>query len=103
VIPTITHLEVFLIDGIITNQDIKITKTTCFGLTLAIIRFHLEKLFCKIVIQLCKRALVLSSHHLCSLIRYRLTYSTAINEVLSIVFLLICSHIRHRKVFHNYC
>ena len=29
--------------------------TTCFGLTLAIIRFHLEKLFCKSVIKLGQR------------------------------------------------
>ena len=64
VIPSITQLEVFIIDVIIRNQDIKKLETTCFGLTLAIIRFHLEKLFCKSVIQLCKRALVLSSHHL---------------------------------------
>ena len=56
VIPSITQLEVFLIDVIIRNQDIKKLETTCFGLTLAIIRFHLEKLFCKSVIQLCKRA-----------------------------------------------
>jgi len=27
-------------------------ETTCFGLSLAIIRFHLEKLFCKSVLQL---------------------------------------------------
>jgi len=39
-------------------------ETTCFPLTLAIFRFHLEKLFCDIVIQLCKRALLLSTHHL---------------------------------------
>jgi hypothetical protein len=39
-------------------------ETTCFGLTLAIIRFHLEKLFCEIVIQLCKHEPVLSNHHL---------------------------------------
>jgi hypothetical protein len=42
----------------------KIKETTCFGLILAIIRFHLEKLFCESVIQLFKRALVLSSNHL---------------------------------------
>ena len=64
VIPSITQLEVFLINVIIRNQDIKKLETTCFGLTLAIIRFHLEKLFCKNVIQLCKRVLVLSYHHL---------------------------------------
>jgi len=46
----------FLIDVIIRNQDIKKLETTCFGLTLTIIRFHLEKLFCKSVIQLCKCA-----------------------------------------------
>jgi len=28
---------------IISNQDIKKLETTCFGLTLAIFRFHLEK------------------------------------------------------------
>ena len=61
---SITQLEVFLIDVIIRNQDIKKLEKTCFGLTLATIRFHLEKLFCKSVIQLCKRALVLNSHHL---------------------------------------
>ena len=54
----------FLIDVIIRNQDIKKLETTCFGLTLAIIRFHLEKLFCKSVIQLCKRALVLGRNML---------------------------------------
>ena len=53
VIPPITQPEVLLIDVIIRNQDIKKLETTCFGLTLAIIRFHLEKLFCKSVIQLC--------------------------------------------------
>jgi hypothetical protein len=45
VIPSITQLEVFLIDVIIRNQEIKKLETTYFGLTLAIIRFHLEKLF----------------------------------------------------------
>ena len=30
-------------DVIIRNQDIKKLETTCFGLTLAIFRFHLEK------------------------------------------------------------
>ena len=52
VTPSITQLEVYLIDVIIRNKDIKKLETTCFGLTLAIIRFHLEKLFCKSVIQL---------------------------------------------------
>ena len=52
VIPSITQLEVFLIDVIIRNQDIKKCETTCFGLTLAIIRLHLEKLFCNSGIQL---------------------------------------------------
>jgi len=37
VIPSITQLEIFLID-IIRNQDIKKLETTCFGLTLAIIK-----------------------------------------------------------------
>ena len=58
-IPSIKQIEVFLIDVIIKNQDIKKLETTCFGLTLAIISFHLVKLFCKSVIQFCKRALVL--------------------------------------------
>ena len=49
-------------DVIIRNQDIKKLETTCFGLTLAIFRFHLEKLFVRFVTQLCKRALVLSTH-----------------------------------------
>jgi len=35
VMPSITQLEVFLIDVIIRNQDIKKLETTCFGLTLA--------------------------------------------------------------------
>jgi len=48
-------------DVFIRNQDIKKLETTCFGLTLAIFRFYLEKLFCKIFIQLCKRASVLST------------------------------------------
>jgi len=34
----------FLIDVVIRNQDLKKLET-CFGLTLAIFRFHLEKLF----------------------------------------------------------
>ena len=33
----------FLMDVIIRNQDINKLETTCFGLTLAIFRFHLEK------------------------------------------------------------
>ena len=44
-IPSITQLEVSLIDVIIRNQDIKKLETTCFGLILAIFRFHLEKAF----------------------------------------------------------
>jgi len=59
VIPSITQLEIFLIDVIIRNQDIKKLETTCFGLTLAIIRFHLEKLFCKSAIQICKRVYII--------------------------------------------
>ena len=46
--------------------EIKIIKkleTTYFGLTVAIIRFHLEKVFVRFVTQLCKRALVFSTHH----------------------------------------
>ena len=35
-------------DIIIRNQDIKKLETTCFGLTLAIFRFHLEKAVRKI-------------------------------------------------------
>ena len=42
VIQSITQLEVYLIDVIIRNQDIKKLETTCFGLTLAIFRFHLK-------------------------------------------------------------
>ena len=34
-IPSITQLEVSLIDVIIRNQDIKKLETTCFGLTLS--------------------------------------------------------------------
>ena len=30
-------------DVIIRNQDVKKLETTCFGLTLTIFRFHLEK------------------------------------------------------------
>jgi len=37
----------FIIDVIIRNQDIKKLKTTFFGQTLTIFRFHLEKLFYK--------------------------------------------------------
>jgi len=33
---------------VIRNQDIKKLETTCFALTLAIFRFHLEKADCKI-------------------------------------------------------
>jgi len=54
--PSITQLKSFLTDVIIRNQDRKKLETTCFGLTLAIFRFHLEKLFVRFVIQLCKRA-----------------------------------------------
>ena len=50
VMPSITQLEVFLIDVIIRNQNINKLETTCFGLTLAIFRFHLEKLFIRFVI-----------------------------------------------------
>ena len=50
--PSITQLKKFLIDVIIRNQDIKKLETTCFGLTLAIFRFHLEKLFVRFVIKL---------------------------------------------------
>ena len=57
VMPSITQLKSFLIDVIIRNQDIKKFEATCFGLTLAIFRFHLEKLFVRFVTQLCKRAL----------------------------------------------
>ena len=46
----------FVIDVIIRKQDIKKLETKFFGLTLAIFRFYLEKPFCEIVIQLCKRA-----------------------------------------------
>ena len=51
VMPSITQPKSFLIDVIIRNQDIKKLETTCFGLTLAIYRFHLEKLFVRFVIQ----------------------------------------------------
>ena len=52
--PSITQntTRSFLIDVIIRNQDIKKLETTCFGLTLAIFRFHLEKLLVRFVIQL---------------------------------------------------
>ena len=56
VMPSTTQLKTFLIDVIIRNQDIKKLETTCFGLTLAIFRFHLEKLFVRFVTQLCKSA-----------------------------------------------
>ena len=49
--PSITQLKSFLIDVIIRNQDIKKLETTCFGLTLAIFRFHLEKMFVRFVTQ----------------------------------------------------
>ena len=48
---SITELKSFLMDVIIRNQDIKKLETTCFGLTLAIFRFHLEKLFVRFVTQ----------------------------------------------------
>jgi hypothetical protein len=40
--------------------------------------FHLEKLFCEIVIQLCKRALLLSTHHL--RVWLSMTYSTGMKS-----------------------
>ena len=51
----------FLIDVIIRNQDVKKLETTRFGLTLAIFRFHLEKLFCEIVIQNTKKIKIADS------------------------------------------
>jgi len=54
--PSITQLKSFLIDAIIRNQDIKKLETTCFGLTLAILKFHLEKLFVRFVTQLCNKS-----------------------------------------------
>ena len=78
--PSITQLEVFIIDVIIRNQDIKKLETTCFGLTLAIFRFHLEKLFVRFIIQLCKRALVLSTHH--SRVSLDMAYSTGVKNLL---------------------
>ena len=61
--PSITQLRSFLIDVVIRNQDINKLETTRFGLTLTIFRFNLEKLFVRFVVQLCKRVLVLSTHH----------------------------------------
>ena len=54
--PSITQLKSFLIDVTIRNQDIKKSETTCFGLTLAIFKFHLEKLFVRFVTQLCNKS-----------------------------------------------
>jgi hypothetical protein len=45
---------------------------------MAIFRFHLEKLFCEVVIQLCKRALVLRTHHL--RVRLGMAYSTGVKS-----------------------
>ena len=67
-------------DVIIRNQDIKKLETTCFGLTLAIFRFHLEKLFVTFVIQLCKRAVVLSTHHL--RVWLNMAYSTGVKKII---------------------
>jgi len=67
-------------DAIIRNQDIKKLEKTCFGLTLAIFRFHLEKLFVRFVIQLCKRVLVLSTHHL--RVWLHMAYSTGVKNLL---------------------
>ena len=78
--PSITQLKSFLIDVIIRNQDIKKLETTCFGLTLAIFRFHLEKLFVRFVIQLCKRSPVLSTHH--SRVSLDMAYSTGVKNLL---------------------
>ena len=65
-------------DVIIRNQDIKKLETTCFGLTLAIFRFYLEKLFVRFVTQLCKHALVLSTHH--SRVWLDIAYSTGLKK-----------------------
>ena len=67
-------------DVIIRNQDIKKLETTYFGLTLAIFRIHLEKLFVRFVTQLCKRALVLSTHH--SRVWLDMAYSTGVKILL---------------------
>ena len=77
---SITQLKSFLIDVIIRNQDIKKLETTCFCLTLAIFRFHLEKLFVRFVIQLYKRALVLSTHH--SRVWLDMAYSTGVKKLI---------------------
>ena len=53
---------------------------TCFGLTLAIFSFHLEKLFVRFVTQLCKRALVLSTHH--SPVWLDMAYATGVKNLL---------------------
>ena len=43
---------------------LEIKKKACFGLTLAIIRFHLKIYAVRVSYNYCKRALVLRSHHL---------------------------------------
>ena len=54
-------------DVIIRNQDIRKLETTCFGLTLAIFRFHLEiKLILRFVTQLMQKGVgVEYSSHTC--------------------------------------
>ena len=61
-------------DVIIRNQDIKKLETTCFGLTLAIFKFHLEKLIVRFVTQLMQtRVGVEHSSPMC-LVKYGLLY-----------------------------
>jgi len=46
-------------DGIL-----QIKKKTCFGLSLAIVRFHIRSYVARVLYNYCKRALVLRSHHI---------------------------------------
>jgi len=56
--PSVTQLE-------LSNRWIYYKlRQTCFGLSLAIIRFHLNSYAVRVLYNFCKRALVLRSHHL---------------------------------------
>jgi len=51
----------FLIDSIL---EIKKQHVSCFGLSLAILGFHIRSYVARVLYNYCKRALVLSTHHL---------------------------------------
>ena len=61
-------------DVIIRNQDIKKFETTCFGLTLAIFRFHLEKSFVIFCYTIMQNRIGVEHSSLTCLVKYGLFY-----------------------------